>query len=105
MIKHRYSDLAARVDALRWARWRRAKAAALAAGTGDVGVKHNALVSAANGKPWREVDYSQARLAGRLYHSQFEGYRVLENTWCGAWVRSLQLELTLSGRAPGAPVI
>ena len=78
MSKLSYNALRNRADAVRWSIWRRAKAACIAAGTGDAGVNHNALVSAEYGKPWREVDYSKARLARRLFASQFDAKHVLD---------------------------
>lgn len=76
-----YPDLRARADAVRRSIWRRAQAATVAAGLSNAGHLHNALVSRDYGKPWREVDYSKARLARRLFDSQFKA-----NRWLSALV-------------------
>ena len=39
---------------------------------------HNALVSFDDGKPWRKVDYSKARLAARIA-SDFRASRIVDN--------------------------
>lgn len=71
------TDLLNRADRVRESIWRRAQAACEAAGLSDAGHLHNALVSRDQGKPWREVDYSKARLARRLFDSQFAARRLV----------------------------
>lgn len=72
-----YHPLRQRAERLRNSIWQRAQAECRAAGVWDYGHLHNALVSADNGKPWREVDYSRARSAARLFERQFDAVRWL----------------------------
>lgn len=74
----RYQALRERAERIRWSRYRRALAACRAAGL-DIICLHNAMVGFANGKPWREVDYSHARRASRILESQFDATRWLSD--------------------------
>ena len=47
-------------------------------------VIHNSLVSRENGKPWREVDYSQMRLAARLT-SDWRASRLCDAFYARKW--------------------
>lgn len=76
-----YASLRARVDAVRASISRRANAECRAAGLTDAGHLHNALVSHANGSPWREVNYSRAHKAGRLFARQFDADRCLSRLY------------------------
>lgn len=59
---------------------RRLQAAFREAGFGSVCMcsLHNALVSASDGKPWKEINYSKARLANRIAND-FRASRVCDN--------------------------
>jgi hypothetical protein len=68
-----------RADTVRQSIWRRAQAACRAAGLSDYGHLHNAMVSRDMGRPWREVDYSKARLARRLFKAQEAAPRLVRD--------------------------
>lgn len=44
----------------------------------DMCIIHNSLIAAEEGKPWREVDYSQMRLAAHLCERSFEPGRIVD---------------------------
>lgn len=70
--------IAQRIDAMRRKRF---VAAFKAAGLGDefsACTLHNALISLADGKPWRGVNYSKARLARRIA-DDFSASRIVDN--------------------------
>lgn len=60
--------------------WRGYGATCAAAGL-DVCNLHNAMVGLHYGKPWREVDYSKARLAQRQERELFAASKILDR-WC-----------------------
>ena len=67
-----------RAERIRWMIWNRAQKLCREAGVSDAGCLHNALVGLHNGRPWREVDYSKARLAKRLFDKQFEAKNIVD---------------------------
>jgi hypothetical protein len=81
MSKLDYRAIRSRVEAYRSSVWKRAQATCVAAGLDAYGTLHNAMVSYDQGKPWREVDYSKARLARRLFEQQFAAHRVLDRLY------------------------
>lgn len=69
-LDHKISAILARGHRVRWMIHHRARRAAKEAGL-DVTQLHNAMVAFDRGTPWREVNYSKARLAKRLMDGQF----------------------------------
>lgn len=66
-------------DRIRAMRYKRATAASVAAGLGEIGCQlHNCLVSADYGRPWREIDYHYARKAKWLLDTSFEPSRIID---------------------------
>lgn len=62
-------------DRVRASIMRRANQASRDAGLGDIGCQlHNCFI----GEPWREVNYSKARLAKRLIAKSWEPSRIID---------------------------
>lgn len=62
-----------------------AKERAPATATLNICHMHNSMVSRDNGQPWREIDYSQMRLALRLADKAFEPSQIVNRLFERRW--------------------
>lgn len=76
----KYNEAKRRFDKVVKSRGERAMAVCRAAGL-EYCQLHNALVDLGYGKPWREVNYSLARKAKRMFEAQWAGRDVLDRMW------------------------